>query len=97
MLENLTLDVFTNHLNTTFRFQYEKATQEFELIEAKDMGSTPKLKQFSILFRGPSEPIFNQGMCPFEHDELGAVPLFIVPVGQDEEGVYYEVVFSRLV
>jgi hypothetical protein len=36
---------------------------------------------FSVLFHGPLEPVMPQGIYRLEHEQLGAVELFIVPVG----------------
>lgn len=49
---------------------------------------------FSVLFVGPLEPILPQRMYPFEHDELGAFDLFIVPLGPDDGRMQYEAVFG---
>lgn len=49
---------------------------------------------FSLLFRGPLEPFLQQQMAVLQHDELGQIELFLVPVGQDGEGFYYEAVFG---
>jgi hypothetical protein len=35
-------------------------------------------------------------MYQLQHERLGAFELFLVPVGQDQDGVYYEAVFNRL-
>jgi hypothetical protein len=31
-----------------------------------------------------------------QHVQLGTFDLFLVPVGQDQQGVYYEAIFNRL-
>jgi hypothetical protein len=31
-----------------------------------------------------------------EHERLGSVEIFIVPIRKDGEGIYYEAVFNRL-
>jgi hypothetical protein len=49
---------------------------------------------FSILFRGPLDPLLPQKTYLFEHDELGSFDLFIVPIGRDEAGTCYEAVFG---
>jgi hypothetical protein len=53
-------------------------------------GRTP----FSIVFRGPLEPVLPQRTYVFEHDELGSFELFIVPIGPDGAGMQYEAVFG---
>jgi hypothetical protein len=70
---------------------------EVELIELADGRSSPGHEVFSLLFRGPGKPLLAQRLYPFEHDAIGMFDLFIVPVGRDERGIYYEAVFNRLV
>ena len=50
---------------------------------------------FSLTFRGPVEPLLNQGILPMNNDAWGLTHLFLVPVAQDDDGTYYEAVFSR--
>jgi hypothetical protein len=49
---------------------------------------------FSIVFRGPREPVLPQRIYTFSHEKLGSFELFIVPIGPDDEGMRYEAVFS---
>jgi Domain of unknown function (DUF6916) len=57
---------------------------------------SPRLKRepFSIFLLGPLDIRFSQGMYPLRHDELGELPIFIVPLGVLEEGFQYEAVFT---
>ena len=36
---------------------------------------------FSVLFHGPLEPVIPQGIYRLEHEKLGTLEFFIVPVG----------------
>ena len=49
---------------------------------------------FALLFRGPAEQALRQDTYEVEHPALGRFLLFIVPVGFDEAGRYYEAVFA---
>lgn len=49
---------------------------------------------FTLLFRGPAEPLLPQGIYRLEHQSIGALEIFIVPIGQDADGVAYEAVFA---
>lgn len=49
---------------------------------------------FSVLFRGPLEPYLSQQMVVLNHQEIGEVELFLVPVNQDESGYYYEAILG---
>ena len=96
MLERLTRETFAQHLNTGFRLILGPGQElGLELTEAKDLGSTPDHEQFSVVFRGPLDPQLGQGIYRIEHDRLDAFDLFIVPVGQDRDGMYYEAIFNR--
>ena len=55
----------------------------------------PGIEQFSMLFTGPPEPVLPQGTYRFVHDDLGELPLFMVPIGKNSERVQYEVCVSR--
>ena len=96
MLERLTAADFAPQLGDRFRLHADEATVlDTELIDveeaaATDGGRTP----FSLVFRGPLEPLLPQSIYRFEHDTLEPFEVFIVPIGADEAGVRYEVVFT---
>ena len=97
MVENLHLSSFSEHLNTKFRIHPDESTVvETELIVAEDTGSTPRQERFSLIFRGPHQPFLPQQIYRMEHDKMGTLDLFLVPVGRDEDGFHYEAVFNRL-
>ena len=97
MPENFTIEIFERQLNTKFRMHYgDSQTAELQLISVTDVGSSERQKQFSLLFQGPYEAPILQGTYRVEHDELGALDLFLVPIGRDKEGVRYEAVFNTV-
>lgn len=97
MLETLRLPSFSEHLNTKFRIHPDESTVvETELIVAEDLGSTPKQERFSLIFRGPNEPYLPQRIYRVEHEKMGTLNLFLVPIAKDEDGFQYEAVFNRL-
>lgn len=51
-------------------------------------------QQFSLLFRGPAAPSISQGLWELDHDGLGELALFLVPLGPDAEGPRYEAAFA---
>jgi hypothetical protein len=96
VLEDLTASVFAGQLDTTFRVAFEGVPPlALELFEVSEDGSTADREQFSLLFRGPHDRVLGQGMCRMEHDALGALVLFIVPIGPDPAGMCYQAVFNR--
>ncbi|HEV7376753.1 MAG TPA: hypothetical protein VGN95_18710 [Pyrinomonadaceae bacterium] len=97
MLETLNLASFSEHLNTKFRIHPDDSTVvETELIEAVDDESTPSQERFSLIFRGPHQPYLAQSLYRIEHDKMGTLNLFLVPVGKNEDGFEYQAVFNRL-
>jgi len=97
VLETLNLSSFSEHLNTKFRIRPDESTVlETELIVAEDLGSTPRQERFSLIFRGPLQPLLPQRVYRIEHDVMGNFELFLVPIGAEEDGISYEAVFNRL-
>ena len=98
MLDHLNCDVFAAHLNTTFR-AVEAQTDLVLLRATPGRSHDPSRGQesFSLIFRGPREPILDQSIQQLHHPQLGDMSLFMVPLRQKDEGTFYEVVFNRLV
>lgn len=94
MLERLTADDFRPYLAGRFRVQ---DSLEAELIEVSDPGAAGAAglrAPFTLVFRGPSEPVLRQGIHRLEHRDMGPLELFLVPIGPDGTGMCYEAVFG---
>lgn len=87
---------FSEQLDTFFHAVSTESDAVFSLrlIEAVDMGNSMH-EQFTLLFRGPEEPILPQMIYTLKHSDLDEVSLFLVPVGKNQEGVLYEAVIHR--
>ena len=97
MLDRLTKANFAENLETRFQLQLTSTqTIELKLIELREGRSTPRQEQFALLFQGPLINPLGQGLWPIRHETLGQFDLFLVSSGRDEEGLYYEAVFNRL-
>ena len=95
MSELLTKEAFAENLNTKFRIPFESGeTAEVELIEVVETMRTPRQQQFSLFFRGPLVYLLPQGTYHMEHEKMGPVSIFIVPVGREQDGFRYEAVFN---
>ena len=105
MLDKLTSADFSAHLNQTFKIHYhsDKVLEaqlilEVELIEVAEYSEKwaglSKRRPFSILFRGPKDTNLPQSIYNVEHDRMGALELFLVPIMPDENGNLYEAVFN---
>jgi hypothetical protein len=97
MGDSLTHENFAAQLNTKFRVQVDEANAiDLVLAEVSELNLSAKQEQFSIVFRGPVDVFLGQGGRQFGHDEMGDFDLFLVPIGQDDNGYNYEAVFNRL-
>ena len=68
---------------------------EVELIEVSESEAPgPERQQFSVVFRGGSDQPLPQRIYRVEHDELGALEIFLVPIGPDEVAQRYEAIFT---
>ena len=92
MLENLTVDDFRPLLNDRFRVAPEGAPAfEVELVEVTEIPREPGGRApFSLVFRGGPNPPLPQAIYRVEHDRLGELDVFLVPIAVDR----YEANFS---
>lgn len=96
-MEALTHEAFTQNANTKFRVHGDENTSvELELIKISELKQYPHQEEFALEFRGPLEILLSQGIHNFSHDQMGRFEMFIVPIRQDKQGLYYEAVFNRL-
>ena len=92
------IETFEPHVNTDFLIPQEAgATIRLKLVEAKAGVPHPSVRQFSLLFRGPAEPRMEQQICHLQHAVLGELDLFLVPTGNEPDGVLYQAVFNCFV
>jgi hypothetical protein len=100
VLETFTVDTFAPRLGEPFAVETEAGAVEVELVEAtahepRRRGAPDGARvPFAIVFLGPPDPVLPQGMYRFEHADLDAFEIFVVPIAGDEDGVRYEAVFT---
>ena len=51
-------------------------------------------RAFSLIFLGPIEPILPQRIYALEHETMGRLEIFIVPIGVTQSNCRYEAVFT---
>ena len=49
---------------------------------------------FALVFRAEGETVLEQRIYRLEHESLGAIEIFLVPISQGDDHVLYEAVFS---
>ncbi|MCA1594642.1 MAG: hypothetical protein LC754_18835 [Acidobacteria bacterium] len=97
----LTEEIFTQQLNTKFRVRLEGEGAPEIALELDEVESFPTLthsrsdmERFSVYFYGPGDFLLPQMTYHLEHEQLGELDIFLVPVVQDARGFRYEAVFS---
>jgi hypothetical protein len=92
MLEDLTVDQFRPVLHDGFGIAPDGAPAfEVELVEVTEIPREPGGRApFSLVFQGGPDPPLPQGIYRVEHDELGELDIFLVPIAADR----YEAVFT---
>jgi hypothetical protein len=99
MLDTLTRERFAAHVGDVFRMQVDASRAiDVELIAVEPSVRRPATEghraPFTIVFRAPRAAIYPQRTYRLEHATLGALDIFLVPIGFDDRGLRYEAVFS---
>jgi len=98
MSEPYELATFSACVGESFRLELEDGESlEWELVEATALPTqegAPRREPFSLVFRGPAGRLLPQSVYPMRHPRLGALSLFLVPIGSNEQGVSFEAVFN---
>ena len=97
MAAELTEKEFSQHLNSKFHVKLEDREIELRLVEVK--GYLPQeseqggMERFSIFFDG-AEAYLPQSLYHLEHEKMGEVDIFLVPISGHQNGHRYEAVFN---
>jgi hypothetical protein len=102
VLEQLTADTFAATVGDTFvlddgagvRLELELVESRLHHPDAPAVDESGTRAPFSLLFQGPADPVLPQRIYHLEHDSVGPIEIFIVPVGRDDAGTSYEAVFA---
>jgi len=96
-LAELTADDFAAHSGSRYLLRVAGAAEpiELELVEVTG-GHGPRRggRPFSLVFRGPRSPSLPQAQYRLEHEAMGALEIFLVPIALDPRGLCYEAVFN---
>jgi hypothetical protein len=99
-LRTVRLADFARWVGTEFRVADEpNLGVVLELVAAEPVpsrASAPRQEPFSLIFRGPEDRRLDQRIQALEHDELGQLGLFLVPIGPGANcrGLNYQSIFN---
>jgi hypothetical protein len=90
-LEALTTEDFAPLLHETFRISADDQAFDAQLVEVTGIPREPGGRApFSLVFQGGPNPPLPQRIYRVEHERLGALEIFLVPIAADR----YEAVFT---
>jgi hypothetical protein len=96
-VSDLSSEQFAECLNSQFQIDAASGgSVPLELVGVTKVNYSPRLDNFSLIFRGPNSPFVPQGTYRLIHQKLGEMTIFLVPIGVDGAGMQYEAVFNRV-
>lgn len=97
MSKTISYQEYAEQVNTKFRLSETEQKFEIELVEATAPVTAGRQKIYSLFFTSPKEYFLPQKTYELEHDALGDLTLFLVPVEETENNFVYESVFNLLI
>lgn len=91
-------DAYRAQSGTDFNVTRGDGTVALRLASVSDEQRVGEFQQFSLYFHGPPAALLPQGIHLLEHDVLGTLALFLVPIlGSNHERIVYEACFNQRV
>ena len=93
----LTIDLFSDKVGQAWTIDEPQAPPiELTLIEVEPLRNYAKLKRepFSLLFTTSGDFVLPQRIYGLKHATLGAMSLFLVPVGREGDVTTYQSLFN---
>jgi hypothetical protein len=92
---DLTAASFQPRVQDTFTVSTPAAALPLVLTEVQELGSAGiNRSPFSLQFDGPLRPILPQAIYQLENPTMGALEIFLVPLGPRGGSMRYEAVFT---
>jgi hypothetical protein len=96
-MELLTIDMFGDKVGDAFVIdEADSPPVELALVEATALPNHAKAPRvpFSLLFTTQGSAVLPQRTFTLRHAVLGALSIFLVPIGRDEHKVTYQAIFN---
>ena len=98
MTEELTYEQFEQNRKGKFKVHASpEHVVELDLDELSELKRSEHQERFWLVFRGPINLPLGQGTYLFENDGMGQFYLFMTPIREDAESLFYEAIFNRIV
>lgn len=96
MTTSYSYDAFAAQIHTTFWLTTGGESLPLELLNVSPLRQNPVYESYSLVLRGPADAHIPQASYRFEHEAIGPIEIFIVPIRQDQQGQYFEASFNCL-
>ena len=97
-IADVTVETFAGREGETFSIQFADAKLDLTLASVQrspePWGRAEMREPFSLAFHGPLEHILPQQIWPLDHDEIGRLDVFLVPLEPGDDAAQYEAVFT---
>jgi hypothetical protein len=91
----LRMDQFTPHLDAAFELRTESGVVALKLAKIDASGNSGRSGgAFSLIFVSPEGPWLPQGIYSVTNPRLGAMEIFLVPIGPAFGGNGYQAIFT---
>ncbi len=88
---------FSAHVGEKFDVLVPKGAWQLELVEAKPLPAQSGAlaeEAFSLVFKADIDCTIGQGSVALDHEKIGWNVMYLIPIGEDEEGLYFEAIFN---
>src|SRR5262245_44921927 len=96
-LDKVDRATFTPHLNETFDVVFSDGRLTLTLADVRELGEARpgvSRKPFALTFHGAPKLRLPQHIFRLEHATLGAMEIFLVQTGADQNASQFEAIFS---
>ena len=88
---------FSPHVGEKFDVLVPKGSWQLELVDVKPLPAHAGASDedaFSLVFKADIDCTISQGSVALDHETVGWNVLYLIPIGEDEDGQYFEAVFN---
>ena len=93
-IDQLSRDDLARRVGTAVRLR-DDPDVVLTLCEVTERQVAGEWETFALRLQGPADRQLDQRTYQLEHDDLGSLELFIVPIEPNSAGARYEAVFNR--
>ncbi len=96
MTESISHENFSGHLNAKFQIDVAENSLDLELVEVEVGNSIDPSQRvpFTLIFQGPKDSVFPEGIYSVSNDDAGSFELYIIPIVSPGDRQSYQVIFN---